>query len=212
MCCRVITCNDYCMWRSFLAMTYKVCCVCLGVPLLFRRGAPLFVRVLFVVGPVLPPVRPRGGRVGFLLAPGFLRFFLWGFPMSSSFSFVRAAAPVVSFVPFAPSSLSLGRAGSVPASRFVPVASGVVVSVGWCPRRSGLLVSLASGASFCCLVSGLPGGFAGPAAVALAASLRSARASGAVVSVLGAPGSRGSVCPGFFCGLAPAPVFRSARA
>ena len=133
------------------------------------------------------------------LRRGFRRLFLWGFPMSS-LSFVRASAPV--FVPFAPVSLSLGRAGSVPSSRFVSVASGVVSSVGWCPRRRGLLVSLASGASFCCLVSGLPGGFGGPAAVALAASLRSARASGAVVSVLGAPGARGSVCPGYFCGLA----------
>ena len=113
-----------------------------------------------------------------------------------------AVAPAVAFVPFAPASLSLGRSGSVPAARFVPVASGVVASVGWCPRRSGVLVSLASGASFCCLVSGLPGGFGGPAAVSLAASVRSALASGAVVSVLGAPGARGSVCSGYFCGLA----------
>jgi hypothetical protein len=197
----------------------------LGVPLLFWRGAPLCLRSL----------RGRSGLslrsvlvvvvLASSLRRGFRRLFLWGFPMSS-LSFVRASAPV--FVPFAPASLSLGRAGSVPASRFVPVASGVVSFVGWCPRRRGLLVSLASGASFCCLVSGLPGGFGGPAAVALAASLRSARASGVVVSVLGAPGSRGSVCPGYFCGLAVPPslgerlsaelagpeafVFRSARA
>jgi len=32
--------------------------------------------------------------------------------------------------------------------------------------------------------------------------VRSALASGAVVSVLGAPGARGSVCSGYFCGLA----------
>ena len=50
-----------------------------GLSLLFRRGAPLFVRVLFVVGPVLPPVRPRGGRVGFLPASGFSAPFLVGF-------------------------------------------------------------------------------------------------------------------------------------
>mgnify|MGYP006932667310 CR=1 FL=1 len=60
-------------------------------PLLFRRGAPLLsLCVVVSAGPFLPafsswavrplpPVRPRGGRVGFLPASGFSAPFLVGF-------------------------------------------------------------------------------------------------------------------------------------
>ena len=193
--------------------------VCVGLYGCGGKGFPSVLRVPPLPLPLARVVRALGLAV---LAVGVVRawpsFRAVVFAVSSfSASFVLpvgfvpsapvaaapvAVAPSVAFVPFAPASLSLGRSGSVPAARFVPVASGVVASVGWCPRRSGVLVSLASGASFCCLVSGLPGGFGGPAAVSLAASVRSALASGAVVSVLGAPGARGSVCSGYFCGLA----------
>lgn len=39
-------------------------------PFFFGGVPPSFVCVLFVGGPVLPPVRPRGGRVGFLPCVG----------------------------------------------------------------------------------------------------------------------------------------------
>ena len=203
----------------------EVCCrflsglmVCVGLYGCGGKGFPSVLRVPPLPLPLARVVRALGLAVlavGVVRAwPSFRAVVFAVSSFSASFvlpvGFVRSApvaapvavAPAVAFVPFAPASLSLGRSGSVPASRFVPVASGVVASVGWCPRRSGVLVSLASGASFCCLVSGLPGGFGGPAAVSLAASVRSALASGAVVSVLGAPGARGSVCSGYFCGLA----------
>ena len=174
-----------------------------GPPLSLCGASGLLVVLSWPFWPFPPAVACCGPLVlvmsvsslGFVLPVGFV-------PSAPVAAAPVAVAPAVAFVPFAPASLSLGRSGSVPAARFVPVASGVVASVGWCPRRSGVLVSLASGASFCCLVSGLPGGFGGPAAVSLAASVRSALASGAVVSVLGAPGARGSVCSGYFCGLA----------
>ena len=184
------------MWFGYLPSfggpPFLPCCAgsrCRGLAALavgVVRAWPFFRAVVFVMSSF---------SASFVLPVGFV-------PSAPVAAAPVAVAPAVAFVPFAPASLSLGRAGSVPAARFVPVASGVVASVGWCPRRSGVLVSLASGASFCCLVSGLPGGFGGPAAVALRDSVRSARASGAVVSVLGAPGSRGSVCSGYFCGLA----------
>jgi hypothetical protein len=96
---------------------------------------------------------------------------------------------------------ALLRVGSrvVPSSSFLPVVSGVVSSLSWDARRLAV-VAVVGGRSLVCLASGL-GGVGSPAAVALVAALRVARASGAVVDVWGAPGSSGRVCPGYFCGV-----------
>jgi len=115
-----------------------------------------------------------------------------------------AAAPVAGFVPFVPASLVVGAA-VVPAAAFLPVASGVVSGLsGLGVRASGGFSVVVGGRSFRCLASGL-GGAGSPAFLGLLASLRSARASGAVVSLVGAPGRGGRVCSGFFCGVV-APV------
>ena len=128
----------------------------------------------------------------------------FGFVASPAAVVAPVAAPVAGFVPFVPASLAVGSA-VVPASAFLPVASGVVSGLsGLGVRASGGFSVVVGGRSFRCLASGL-GGAGSPAFLGLLASLRSARASGAVVSLVGAPGRGGRVCSGFFCGVV-APV------
>jgi hypothetical protein len=134
--------------------------------------------------------------------------------VSSSFASFVAALPVAGAVspvaaPVCPLASGAGvpaslRVGSrvVPSSSFLPVCSGVVSSLSWDARRLAV-VAVVGGRSLVCLASGL-GGVGSPAAVALVAALRVARASGAVVDVWGAPGSSGRVCPGYFCGVSAA--------
>jgi len=85
-----------------------------------------------------------------------------------------------------------------PSSPLGSSVSGVVSSLSWCPRTSSVLVSLGGGRPSACRVRG-----ASPAAVsALVALLRSARASGAPVS-LRARG--GWPAASFFCSVSVAP-------
>ena len=109
---------------------------------------------------------------------------------------VVSSAPRVSFVP------SAARVGAlvVPAEAFRAVGEGVLSSFGWDAARSGIWV-VVGGRRFLCLVKAV-GGFGSPGAVALAGAVRAARASGRVVSLVGAPGARGRVAVGYFCGLA----------
>jgi len=128
--------------------------------------------------------------------------FVASLPVAGAVSPVVAPAPVAS-CPLAsgagvPASLRVGSR-VVPSSSFLPVVSGVVSSLSWDARRSAV-VAVVGGRSLLCLASGL-GGVGAPAAVALVAALRVARASGVVVDVWGAPGSSGRVCPGYFCGV-----------
>jgi hypothetical protein len=110
---------------------------------------------------------------------------------------VAASAPVAGFVP---ASLRVG-ARVVPASAFLPVASGVVSGLsGLGVRASGGFSCVVGGVAFRCLASGL-GGAGSPAFLGLLGALRAARSSGVPVSLVGAPGARGVVCPGFFCGV-----------
>ena len=146
---------------------------------------------------------PFSSRLVFVMSSFVLPF---GFVASSPAAVVApvAAAPVAGFVPFVPASLVVGAA-VVPAAAFLPVASGVVSGLsGLGVRASGGFSVVVGGRSFRCLASGL-GGAGSPAFLGLLASLRSARASGAVVSLVGAPGRGGRVCSGFFCGVV-APV------
>ena len=122
----------------------------------------------------------------------------------SSFSSFVASLPVSG--PVAPLSVAGGsfRPAAVlvgprfvPSGAFLPVVSGVVSSLSWDLARSAV-VAVVGGRSFVCLASAL-GGVGAPDAVALVAALRVARRSGVPVSLLGAPGTSGRVCPGYFC-------------
>ena len=202
-----------------------------GLPLLFRRGAPCFPLVVVVsAGPFcLRSLRGRSGLslrsvlvvvvLASSLRRGFRRLFLWGFPMSSSLSFVRASAPVVCGVP-AFFAVRPGLA-PVPSSSFVPLLGGAAVSLlsvsGFRSRSGvpGLRVSWSCAVSGCsgslvALSSGFPGGSGSPAAGEFLAAVRAAVASGSPVFLAGAPGARGSVCPGFFCALSDSPFGASA--
>jgi len=98
-------------------------------------------------------------------------------------------------VGFVPASLALGRAGVVPSSRFLPCGRGVLSAV--VPDARGVRV-VVGGASFLCLFSGL-GGASSASSVGLSAALVDLL--GSPVSLVGAPGSSGSVLGGFFCGV-----------
>lgn len=111
------------------------------------------------------------------------------------------ARPVVAFVPYAPVLLSNGRGGSCVWDTFLPVASGVVSSLGWDASSRSFLVSLSGGRSFSCRSGRFP---SDESCSLLAGSLRSALRSGASVTLVGAPGPSGRVLPGFFCGLVAA--------
>jgi hypothetical protein len=143
--------------------------------------------------------------------------------VSSSFSslvallpVLGAVSPAVRPVPAAPAPVCpLASGAGVPASLsvsgrlvssscFLPVGRGPVVlpagSLSWDAVRGAVVLSVPGVGVLRCLCSGL-GGVGSPAAVALVAALRVAVASGAPVSLWGAPGASGRVCPGYFCGV-----------
>ena len=129
-----------------------------------------------------------GGRVGCLslglgACPWVVVVVPLGFAMSS----------------FVPASVVVGSVVR-PASSFSVVASGVVVGLSWDAVRSAVVVELSGGARLACLARAL-GGAGSSDASALVAALRAARASGVVVELVGAPGARGSVLAGYFCGV-----------
>jgi len=151
----------------------------------------------------LPAGRPRGFRVGSFLASGFGVSFLWGFPMSSSFSFVLPSVSVGGPVSSVPVS------GALPGSSLLPVSlaplsrvswGGVVrlASLGWEPSSSSVLVwVVGSSVPLVCRV----GSFPRPAVSALVAELRSLVRSGAECRL----GVRGSWSGGkWFCAVAAA--------
>jgi len=173
-----------------------VCCVCLGVPLLFRWGAPLFPSVSSWASGFLPAGRPRGFRFGSLPASGFGVFFLRGVLVASSFSFVL------------PSFSSVGPASAVPAA---PVRAPVSLSplsrvswggpvvlerLGWEASSSSVLVWVVGSSSpVVCRVGSLA-----PVAVsALVAELRRLVRSGESCRL----GVRGSWGGRWFCAVAP---------
>ena len=168
-------------------------------------SSPLLLRVVRVCGLAFLAVGclalvPFSSRLVFVMSLSSVGFVLPVGFVASPVAAPVAAAPVAGFVPFVPASLAVGSA-VVPASAFLPVASGVVSGLsGLGVRASGGFSVVVGGRSFRCLASGL-GGAGSPAFLGLLASLRSARASGAVVSLVGAPGRGGRVCSGFFCGL-----------
>jgi len=135
--------------------------------------------------------------------PSSVASFVAALPVAGAVSPV--AAPVCPLASGAgvPASLSVsGR--SVSSSRFLPVGRGPVVlpagSLSWDAVRGAVVVSVPGVGVLRCLCSGL-GGVGSPAAVALVAALRVAVASGVPVSLWGAPGASGRVCPGYFCGV-----------
>jgi hypothetical protein len=171
---------------------------------LFWFCSPLFSVVAVPLG-FLPASFSLGVGV-WPCPPAFFCLWLLGFLMSFA-SFVSALPVVGAFAPvsappvsFLPASVSLGRAGVVPSSRFLPVASGVVSGLSWDSVRGAVVVSLSSGASFRCLAAGV-GGVGSPDAVGLVAALRAARKSGVPVRLVGAPGASGRVASGYFCGI-----------
>jgi hypothetical protein len=185
------------------------CCVCGSLFCLrsLRGRSGLSLRSVLVVVVLASSLRR-----------GFRRLFLWGFPMSS-LSFVRASAFVSCGVP-AFFAVRPGLA-PVPSSSFVPLLGGAAVSLlsvsGFRSRSGvpGLRVSWSCAVSGCsgslvALSSGFPGGSGSPAAGEFLAAVRAAVASGSPVFLAGAPGARGSVCPGFFCALSDSPFGASA--
>ena len=128
--------------------------------------------------------------------------------LASALAASRAAVPdpVVSSGPssFVPASLVVGRLVRE-SSSFERVSHGVVASVSRVAGAeagvySAVVVRLESGVSFRCLASGL-GGSGSLNWVALCASLIQCRDASAHVTLLGATGAGGRVCPGFFCGV-----------
>lgn len=145
--------------------------------------------------------RPGALALPFLLESAVFSSFVAALPVSGPVSVLAPVAVPPSFSGFVPSSLRVGSR-VVSSSRFLPVVSGVVSSLSWDSRR-GAVVAVVGGVSLACLASGL-GGAGSSDAVALVAALREARRSGVAVSVWGAPGSSGRVCPGYFCGVTAA--------
>ena len=206
-----------CTWVRLVCSS--VCCVCL-VYLSFFGGVPpafplllWFLRVPFC----LRSLRGRSGLslrsvlvvvvLASSLRRGFRRFFLWGFPMSSSFSFVVPSVPVAGPVS------SFSRLGvalpSVPVfASFAPVSLSPLSSVawgspvvldrlGWEPSFRSVLVWVSGSSSpLVCRVASSPRA----SVSALVAELRALVRSGAECRL----GVRGSWSGGkWFCAVAP---------
>ena len=181
----------------------------------FRGGSPLSFGFRFsafwvpfpcgvFVGVWLPPGWASSWvPCWFLPCVGVRRFFLWGFPMSSSFSFVLPSVSVGGAVSSVPVS------GALPGSSLLPVSlaplsrvswGGVVrlARLGWEPSSSSVLVwVVGSSVPLVCRVGSSPR----PAVSALVAELRSLVRSGAECRL----GVRGSWSGGkWFCAVAAA--------
>ena len=198
----------------------SVCCVCLGSFLLFVAGPPF----LLVFGSLRSGfLFPCGVFVGVWLPPGWAsswvpcwflpcvgvrRFFLWGFPMSSSFSFVvpsvSVGGPVSSFsrvgvsLPAVPVAASFAPVSLSPLPSVAWGSPVVLDRLGWEPSSRSVLVWVSGSSSpLFCRVGASPR----PAVSALVAELRALVRSGADCRL----GVRGSWSGGkWFCAVAPA--------